>query len=64
MMATTTASSITELNDLLAEDMGAVIRSLYRMRPDLLRAEAWVHVEAACIELSRARQSLKNKRGR
>lgn len=42
----------------LAEDLRSLMRALHRMRPELQRHHAWLHVEAACQELSQARTRL------
>lgn len=42
----------------LREDLLSVMRALNRMRPELQRAGAWLHVEAACIDLNQARTQL------
>lgn len=46
----------------LADDLLSLTRLLYRLRPDLLRHQSWMHVEAACIELNRAWNALKLRR--
>lgn len=38
----------------LADELRAVCRGLYRMRGELEKSAAWVHVQAACTELQKA----------
>lgn len=47
----------------LSDDLLAVMRWMNRLRGELITRHAWLHVEAACLELAKARIQLKRGDG-